>query len=133
MQKTISIIRITKNMWWSFQNYFSTIFIEDFNLLSCELDIYTFKVLYWVILYQYYIGTKLHCRDLHNVFTVPCQKSKIVSFSSSITKNIIVLTVKIYTEAFRPLSRFPVKLIYCIAFGSASTACCLLKSITIIL
>ena len=26
-------------------------FIPDFNLLSCDLDCFTFKVLYWVILY----------------------------------------------------------------------------------
>ena len=33
-------------------------FIPNFNLLSCELDNFTFKVLYWVILYWYYIKTK---------------------------------------------------------------------------
>ena len=33
-------------------------FIPDFTLLSCELDNYTFKVLYWVILHWYYIKTK---------------------------------------------------------------------------
>ena len=43
-----------------------------------------------------------------------------VSFASSIMTTI----------AARPLwLRFPVKLICCIAFGSASSACCLLKSI----
>ena len=133
MWKIIFIITITSNMWRSFQNYFSTIFIQDFNSLSWELDIYTFKVLYWVILYWYYIGTKLHCENVHNAFTVPCQKSKIVPFSSSILINIILLTLTISTEAFQPLSRFPLKWIYCIAFGSASTACCLLESINVIL
>ena len=32
-----------------------------------------------------------------------------------------------------PQSKFPVELIYCIAFGSASSACCLVKSIAIII
>ena len=47
-----------------------------------------------------------------------------VSFARSIMNNIIVSP---------PGSRFAVKLIYCIAFGSASNDCCLLKSIEIIL
>ena len=62
--------------------------------------------------------------DIHNTLTAPCEKSKIVSFASSIMKNINLLLV--------PL-RFPVKLIYCNAFGSASSACCLFKFIAIIL
>ena len=51
-----------------------------------------------------------------------CEKPKTISFASSIMKNIVA-----------PLSqpRFPVKLICCIAFGSASNACCLLKSIAV--
>ena len=53
---------------------------------------------------------------------VPCEKSKIVSFPSSVMKNIVPL-----------FSRFPVKLICYIAFGSASSACFLLKSIATIL
>ena len=43
-----------------------------------------------------------------------------VSFPSSIMKNIV---------APSPRSRVPVKLIFCIALGSASSACCLPKSI----
>ena len=64
------------------------------------------------------------CDDIHNTFTVPCEKTKIDFFASSIMKTIIA-----------PLSRsrFPVKLISCTDFGSASSAYCLLKSITIIL
>ena len=60
----------------------------------------------------------------YNTLTIPCEKSKTVSFASSIIKNIIA-----------PLSRyrFPVKLICCIAFGSAPSASCLLKPIAIIL
>ena len=57
-----------------------------------------------------------------NTFAVTCGKSKTVSFASPMIKNITAL-----------LSRFPVKLICCIAFGSISNASCLLKSIAIIL
>ena len=57
-----------------------------------------------------------------NAFTVPCEKSKAVSLAYSIMKKIV--------DCF---SRFPVKLICCIAFGSGSSACCLLKSIATIL
>ena len=35
-----------------------SIFIPDFNLLSCKLDNFTFKVLYSVILFWYYINIK---------------------------------------------------------------------------
>ena len=47
---------------------------------------------------------------------VPYEKSKKVSFVSSIMKNIV---------AFFGRSRFPVELICCIAFASESSACCL--------
>ena len=57
---------------------------------------------------------------IQNTFKVPCEKSKIVSFTSSIIKNINLLLL--------PL-RFPVKLICSIAFGLASSACCLLKNL----
>ena len=59
-----------------------------------------------------------------NTFTVPFDKSKTVSFASSIIKNIV---------ACPPQSIFPVKLICCIAFRSTSSSCCLLVSIAIIL
>ena len=65
--------------------------------------------------------TKLY-DDIHNTLTVPCEKSEMVSFASSVTKNIVVF-------AFRSQARFPVKLIFCIAFRSASIACCLIKPI----
>ena len=55
---------------------------------------------------------------------VPFEKSNLFSFASSIMKNIVASSVR---------SRFAVKLIYRIAFGSGSSACCLLKSIAIIL
>ena len=56
--------------------------------------------------------------------SVSCEKSKMVSFASSIMKNIVA-----------PSSRYslPVKLICGIALGSASSVCCLLKYIAIIL
>ena len=80
-------------------------FVLDFNLLSCELDDFIFKVLYSV-----------------SALTVPCGKFKIVSFDSSILKNV-----------FLRRSKFRVKLISCIAFESVWNAFCLLKSNAIIL
>ena len=62
--------------------------------------------------------------DIHNTLTVPCEKFKIVSFDSSIMKSIAVCPAR---------SRFSVKLICYIPFGSASRACYLLESIAIIL
>ena len=62
--------------------------------------------------------------DIRNTLTVPCDKSKMISFTSSIMKNINLSLLP---------SRFRVKLVCYIAFGSASSACCLLKSISIIL
>ena len=58
----------------------------------------------------------------HNTLTAPCEKTKMVSFVSSIIKNIAIVPSR---------SRFAVKLIWCIASGSASSACCLLKPIAI--
>ena len=63
----------------------------------------------------------------YNTFTVPCEKSRTVSLTSSITKNIVVFPVMKNTVIFLGESKFPVKLVCCIAFGSASTASCLLK------
>ena len=60
---------------------------------------------------------------IYNTFTFPCEKSKMVSFTSSIMKNIKLLLLT---------SRIPVKLISCIAFASASSDFCLLKYIVII-
>ena len=53
----------------------------------------------------------------HNILTVPFEKSKDVPFSFSIMENICVL---------QSPSSFQVKFICCIAFGSASSFCCLL-------
>ena len=57
-----------------------------------------------------------------NTLTSPFKKSTTVSFASSVMKNI---------DEPSTLSRFQVKLICCIAFGSRSNFCCLLKSIAI--
>ena len=48
--------------------------------------------------------------DIQNTLTVPCKKSKIVSFASLIMRNIAAPSAQF---------RFPVKGIYCNAFGSA--------------
>ena len=85
-----------------------------------ELGNFAYKVLYSLNLYLYYIKTKQY----YNTFTVPSEKSKTVSFASSIVKNIV---------APSPVSRFSLKLICWIAFGSRSSACYLLKSVPIIL
>ena len=59
---------------------------------------------------------------IHNTPTVHCEKSKMASFASSIMKNTVA-------PPARP--RFLAKLICCIVLGSASSSCCLLKSIAI--
>ena len=61
--------------------------------------------------------------DIHNTFTVPLEKYKMVSFTSSIMKNNNLLPLP---------RRLPVKLICCIAFGSASSACRLPKYVAIV-
>ena len=60
--------------------------------------------------------------DTNNTLKVPREKSETVSFTFSMMK-------KIFAHSAR--FRFPVKLICCIAFRSASSACCLHKSIAI--
>ena len=52
----------------------------------------------------------------------PCEKSKIAFFAFLMMKNIAV---------FPSRSKVPGKLFSCIAFGSESSTCCLLESITI--
>ena len=61
---------------------------------------------------------------IHKTFTVPCENSKTVYFAS-LRMN--------YNLVFPALSKFAVKLISWIVLGSASKACCLLKSTAIIL
>ena len=62
--------------------------------------------------------------NIHTTLTVSYGKSEVVSFASPVMKNIVVFSFQ---------SRFLVKLICRIAFGSASSACCLLESTAIIL
>ena len=59
---------------------------------------------------------------IYNTLTVLYEKFKMVWFAFLMMKNFAVPAA---------WSRFPVKLIYCIAFRSASSVCCLLKSIAI--
>ena len=54
------------------------------------------------------------------MLTVPCQKSRVVFFASSIIRDIFV---------FPAWSKFCMKLICWMGFGSASSFCCLFKSI----
>ena len=116
----ILINKITNNIDESFKVTSIPFFILDFNLLSCQLDSFMFKVLYWVILYCHYIKVK----EIHNTFTVSCEISKLVSFASLIMKNAVI-----FPTGFR--AGFPINSICGIVFGSASSFCCLLKSIAI--
>ena len=59
---------------------------------------------------------------IHNTLTVPCEKSQMGSFASSLMKNIVARTTQ---------SKFLLERICCIAFRSASSTCCLRKSIAI--
>ena len=59
---------------------------------------------------------------VYSTFAVPCEKSKIVSLTSSIMKSTVV---------FPAHSRFPMELIFGIAFLSVTGTCCLLRSIAV--
>ena len=84
-------------------------FVSNFSLLNCELDNFKFKC---------YI--ELFCADIIlrgnniTILKVPCEKSKMTCFISSIMKNIVV---------FPSRSRFPVKSSCFILSKSASSAC----------
>ena len=76
-------------------------FIAGINLLSCEFDSFTFKLLYSVIFVL--IRIKLIQQNLiYKTFTIPCENSKVVSFAFSRMK---------YNLVFPALSKFAVKLI----------------------
>ena len=62
-------------------------------------------------------------QHIYNSVTVPCEKSKTVSFASSRIKNVLV---------FPALSNYAEILDCWIALGSASNASCLLKFTAII-
>ena len=57
MQKIIFIIRMPTTFDEIFKVTLVLFFIPDFNWLSYKLDNFTFKVIYWVILYWYYMKT----------------------------------------------------------------------------
>ena len=64
----VLIIRINSNILSKFLQYLF--------LFQILIDNFTFKVFYWVFLYWYYIKRK----QFFNTFTVPREKSKMVSF-----------------------------------------------------
>ena len=70
----------------------------DFHSFSCELKKFVFTLIYRDI----YTNTKLNCHCVYNNLTAPCEKSKMIYFSSSRMKTI-------HTHSAR--SRFLVKLI----------------------
>ena len=88
---------------------------QSFIPRSCQLGNFKFKVLCWVILCWYFIKAK----QIHSTATGPSEIFKIVSFTSSIIKNIVVFLAR---------SRFPVTLNCCIAFWAAYSTCFLLAS-----
>ena len=71
---------------------------------------------------SFYIDIMLKKKKVYNTITIPCEKSKIVSIAFLVMKSIVATW-----------SRFPVKLIYCIAFGSVLSGSCLVNSIAILL
>ena len=104
------------------KKYFQVISV--LSLLICELDNFTLKLSYWVILDWYFIKARYIYITL-TFSLVPCEKSEIVSFASSVMKKIIVFLTR---------SRLSLKkLIWCIVFGSESSALFLIESIVIIL
>ena len=89
-----------------------SLFISDFaNWIVLHLKCYMES--FYIILKQ---------KKIHHTFPVPCKKPNIIYFASSIMKSIVV---------FSACFKFPINLICCIAFESASSTCCLLKSIAI--
>ena len=75
----------------------------------------------------FYINTRIKHQIkfielVYNAFSFPCEKTYIVSLTSSIIKNIVVFPARF---------RFPGKLIGLTTFELASVSCCLLKSIAI--
>ena len=64
----------------------------------------------------------MKAKYIFDTLTDLCEIPKMVSFASSMMKNIVTPSIR---------SRYPVKLICCIAFGSRLSACYLLKSIAI--
>ena len=57
-RKLVSLLELPNTFDERFKVTSVPIFISDFHLLSCKLDNFTFKVLFWVISYWYYIKAK---------------------------------------------------------------------------
>ena len=56
--KLVSSLELPITFDEKFKVTWAPFFIPNFGLLSFELDNFTFKRLYWVVLYLYYIKTK---------------------------------------------------------------------------
>ena len=97
------------------------LFISDFNLLSCELDNFIFKM----FLLSCFMLISYKRNYIYNTLTVSFKRSKIfqIFYFFNNEKKSCVST----------RSRFAVKLICCTAFGSAANVCCSIRSIAIIL
>ena len=80
---------------------------------SCEFNNFTFKCHIESFYTDIILEQNKIVEHICNTLTVSCEKSKTVSFASSIMKNIVAPAAR---------SRFLVTLICCIAFGSASSA-----------
>ena len=108
--------------------------ITDDNLKNTPVTFWLQTLIYVarnLITWLFHFDTQLFCintkiryhikliKHVYSTFTVPCKKSEIVSSTSLVVKNIVVLPT---------CSRFPVKLI-CVDFGLASNTCCLSQSV----
>ena len=68
--------------------------IPDFSLLRSKLEHFPFKVLYWIILYWYIdIILEQIMKKNYNTLTVPYEKSKMVSFASSVMKKMVKVII----------------------------------------
>ena len=95
----ILIIRIISN-WWKFQSYFSCIFIPYFSSIYRELDNFCLKC----YIESFDIDIILKQNKITVLSQILAKKSKIVSLTSSVMKNIVILL-------FPAWARFPVILI----------------------
>ena len=98
--------------------------LDSASHLMIILKLLQFTFYSWVnnFIFYYWFDIILN-QNIYNTLTIPCEKIKIVSFNSSIMRNIVV---------FFSQSRFPVKVMCCITFGLEPSACRLLKFIAII-
>ena len=98
--------------------------LDSASHLMIILKLLQFTFYSWVnnFIFYYWFDIILN-QNIYNTLTIPCEKIKIVSFNSSIMRNIAV---------FLSQYRFPTKVICCINFGLEPSASRLLKSITII-